>query len=664
MNNSTKSRIRNLIIKGDSVAAEDFQVFPKLSQTYWVFPVFGILAIANQSFLYLIAWFFLYFFKVITLGIINRDISAALKVRDQEQKLSDINKQKEQEILDKENKAIRDKKKAKKIAEQNNIKTIILHLMDTAFESAVAQCHQQFDIKINLPISSWEPNHYKQMAIYNNSVFIEDYSSLKKNCFSRGINITESIIKFNKYIYHDINVPKLKNNIMPFYFSGDSEKRATEPVKRYRTYVSHTQSIFSNIFEILMEKESLSISMLGDTDWNLAIDNLKAKCVVSEASYQECLNNFQADSLDKIIKFNKASRNGWEDNNIAFINDSAEPKDLSSDNIQFFCKRLFQYLLNVPVWMPVNISIFWEKESQVLILDAEMPDLSGDISKLRELKSGKKIVSATKKEAEQFREDILFYYPILLTYLVAKNNVSNWLKFICINGFVKYIDPATGNPTSANILSMAVKPEDIVEIDIKNIEPTACFKRFKGLSASKVADLIPVEPIISFNKDENRFIDGKDVTDSVSGTNLALMDWQDFEYLVRQIFEEEFQSAGAEVRVTQSSRDKGVDAIIFDPDPIRGGKIVVQAKRYSHTVDVSAVRDLYGTVLNEGANSGIIITTSNYGKDSHDFAKDKPLKLLNGSNLLHLLEKHGHKAHIDLDEAKKKLAADRRNSKE
>jgi restriction system protein len=99
-----------------------------------------------------------------------------------------------------------------------------------------------------------------------------------------------------------------------------------------------------------------------------------------------------------------------------------------------------------------------------------------------------------------------------------------------------------------------------------------------------------------------------------------------------------------------------VDAIAFDPDPIRGGKIVIQAKRYTNPVGVSAVRDLYGTVINEGASRGILVTTSIYGADSYDFAKDKPLTLLNGGNLLHLLAKHGHPARIDLAEAKK-LAA-------
>src|SRR5207237_3569804 len=114
------------------------------------------------------------------------------------------------------------------------------------------------------------------------------------------------------------------------------------------------------------------------------------------------------------------------------------------------------------------------------------------------------------------------------------------------------------------------------------------------------------------------------------------MDWEDFEHLIREVFAKEFNSNGGEVKVTQASRDGGVDAVAFDPDPIRGGKIVIQAKRYTNVVGVSAVRDLFGTVMNEGANKGILVTTSHYGSDAYDFAKGKPLTLLDGGNLLSL----------------------------
>jgi restriction system protein len=186
------------------------------------------------------------------------------------------------------------------------------------------------------------------------------------------------------------------------------------------------------------------------------------------------------------------------------------------------------------------------------------------------------------------------------------------------------------------------------------VDPKTCFKQLKGVGSSKLHGLAPVAPIICINKEDKRFVESYEVVNNMDeSTNIAAMDWQDFENLIREIFEKEFSGVGGEVKITQASRDRGVDAIAFDPDPIRGGKIVIQAKRYTNIVGVSAVRDLYGTVMNEGATKGILVTTTDYGPDAYHFAKDKPLTLLNGSNLLHLLEKHGHKAKIDINEAKK-----------
>ena len=179
----------------------------------------------------------------------------------------------------------------------------------------------------------------------------------------------------------------------------------------------------------------------------------------------------------------------------------------------------------------------------------------------------------------------------------------------------------------------------------------------KGVASSKLSTLTPVQPILQIDRSDKRFVQSYDVADQLDDTtNIAAMDWEDFEHLIRELFEKEFQANGGEVKVTQASRDGGVDAVAFDPDPIRGGKIVIQAKRYTNTVGVSAVRDLYGTVLNEGATKGILVSTADYGPDAYEFAKGKPLTLLSGSNLLHLLEKHGHHAKIDLREAKKIIA--------
>jgi restriction system protein len=56
--------------------------------------------------------------------------------------------------------------------------------------------------------------------------------------------------------------------------------------------------------------------------------------------------------------------------------------------------------------------------------------------------------------------------------------------------------------------------------------------------------------------------------------------------------------------------------------------------------------------MNEGANRGILITTAGFGPDSYEFAKDKPISLVDGQNLIVMLQKHGKKFRIDLEEAR------------
>ena len=76
--------------------------------------------------------------------------------------------------------------------------------------------------------------------------------------------------------------------------------------------------------------------------------------------------------------------------------------------------------------------------------------------------------------------------------------------------------------------------------------------------------------------------------------------------------------------------------------------MVIQAERYRHTVEVSAVRDLFGTLQNDGASKGILVTTSGYGPTAFEFASGKPMELIDGSNLLYLLAEHAQiQARID-----------------
>jgi restriction system protein len=313
-----------------------------------------------------------------------------------------------------------------------------------------------------------------------------------------------------------------------------------------------------------------------------------------------------------------------------------------------------------PDTFPQEYDVEYTPESKILLIDYFLPSID-DIPTLKEVRYNIsqdqfKEVHISESSLNKLYDDLLYQITLRTLHELYEADIINVISSIIFNGYVRFTDKSTGKEISACILSIQAQRDDFLNINLENIDPKVCFKALKGIGSSKLYGLAPIAPIMKLDKEDKRFVVPYEVVEKIDeATNIAAMDWQDFENLIRELFEKEFVPEGGEVKITQVSRDEGVDAVIFDPDPIRGGKIVIQAKRYTNVVGVSAVRDLYGTVLNEGAMKGILVTTADYGPDSYKFAQDKPLTLLNGSNLLHLLEKHGHKAKIDIREAKKIL---------
>jgi restriction system protein len=310
--------------------------------------------------------------------------------------------------------------------------------------------------------------------------------------------------------------------------------------------------------------------------------------------------------------------------------------------------------LALPHSVPRTWEIDFGDEERILVVDFRLPDIvHRPPFKIVHLKKGpvKKPLSQTER-----KEIIPRVHPAILLRVAHElflNDQAEVIRLLVLNGWVEFDDPSTGVRTKAYTASLMVERDQISNLNLGKIDPLVAFDSLHGKSAGKLIEIIPIEPTLSLNRKDSRFVDAKAVLGSLNkSTNLAAMDWQDFEHLIRELFEKEFAGRGAEVKITQASRDRGVDAIAFDPDPIHGGKYVIQAKRYTHTVDVSAVRDLCAVVTKEGASRGILVTTSNYGSDAYAFANNSPITLLNGAQLLGLLEKHGYSFRIDMQEAR------------
>ena len=125
--------------------------------------------------------------------------------------------------------------------------------------------------------------------------------------------------------------------------------------------------------------------------------------------------------------------------------------------------------------------------------------------------------------------------------------------------------------------------------------------------------------------------------EDTNATEIQSLSGVEFENLCLRLL----QKMDFSVSTTSISGDGGIDLIAISDKPMFKGKYIIQCKRYKDTVGVAFVRDLYGVVTDEKANKGILITTGHFSSSAINFAEDKNIELIDGDELLSLLNEYG-----------------------
>jgi restriction system protein len=294
-----------------------------------------------------------------------------------------------------------------------------------------------------------------------------------------------------------------------------------------------------------------------------------------------------------------------------------------------------------PENFPQHAKLAYVPESKQLVAEYDLPSLEvvPEVSSYKYVKTKDEVTKSRRPLAQRkaLYSSVIAQVTLRTLKELFKADRSEFVETIVFNGYVATLDKGTGRPLRICLVTLRTSRDIFTQLELGKVDPLACLKVLNASVSKSPAELAPVRPVLEFNMVDPRFIEETDVLSGLDQRpNLMDLTYLEFESLITNLF----QKMGLETRLTQASRDGGVDCVAYDPRPIFGGKVVIQAKRYKHTVGVSAVRDLFGTVQNEGASKGILVTTSGYGKASFEFAEGKPLELLSGSNLLYLLKEY------------------------
>ncbi|MFJ3041595.1 restriction endonuclease [Streptomyces tendae] len=291
-----------------------------------------------------------------------------------------------------------------------------------------------------------------------------------------------------------------------------------------------------------------------------------------------------------------------------------------------------------PEGFPRRVAMTYDPAARQLVVDWELPAV-GVVpqSKYVRYMYAADQYRETPRPAGQRRalyKEVLAQCMLLVLHELFAADASGALDSVALNGFVDGHDPTTGRRSQIFLATVMAACSSFRELHLAQVDAESCLaEALRGQLSTRPDQLVAIRPgrrpeevghrVATHGGDEE--------------PDLYEMDPITFEGLVAELFE----AMGMQAVTTQRSNDGGVDVRAFDPTPIRGGQIVVQVKRYRNTVPPTAVRDLYGTVQDAGANKGVLVTTSGFGPGAHTFANGKPLELIAGRELVDLLRRHG-----------------------
>ena len=362
-----------------------------------------------------------------------------------------------------------------------------------------------------------------------------------------------------------------------------------------------------------------------------------------ESINQEIIQAGHAYELERIKKN--------EDTDILQINYQSKQPDAVQ---KYFELVLFKS--DYPAIFPKHATLEYHKENHTLYISMELPhpDLIPREKEIINSPEDKKeiVISYSKKEFVKLYNDIIYKIILKTFHELFSADKHETVDAINFSGWVKTLNRGNGQFENTHIASLFASREMFAEINLKQVDPEICFKYLKGISGPVLCDLKSITVPFTLHQRNGQNGSAKKILEPIdNSTNLANMVWREFEKNIMDLFQKEFDVSNADVKLIHSALETGLEAIAEDPDPIRGGKILFHAKRSIKPIPVSAIRELFGSVIHEAAIKGIIVTTADFTPEAYEFAKNKPLRLVNGSSLLGMFEKQGRHMRINLREA-------------
>jgi tellurite resistance protein len=176
---------------------------------------------------------------------------------------------------------------------------------------------------------------------------------------------------------------------------------------------------------------------------------------------------------------------------------------------------------------PQHFEVGYYPASKLLIVEYELP-APDKVPRLAEVKFVRSRGEFTETELSQKRfenlyGDVLCQIALRTLHELFEADTIRGLESIVFNGNVTALDPVSGHMLMRCVLTLQAERTAFLAVNLRKVDPQACFRGMGGLAPEKILDLKTVQPLAALDRTSDRFASANDLGES--GASL-LDEWQ------------------------------------------------------------------------------------------------------------------------------------------
>ena len=241
-----------------------------------------------------------------------------------------------------------------------------------------------------------------------------------------------------------------------------------------------------------------------------------------------------------------------------------------------------------PEGFPQRHRVAYVPESAQLVVEYELPTLEA-IPQVREYRyvKARDETASTARPAKEVRAQyasVVAQVALRTVHELFEADRAGRAETVVFNGIVATTDPSTGRPVTPCLVTLRTT-RDVFEESTSpgRADGVSGPPQRRGLEEARGARARASGARVRHGRPAFRRGDRR-----ARRARPAPQPARAHPHRVRRLIQNLFAKMGLDTKQTRPSRDGGVDCVAYDPRPIFGGKVVIQAKRYRHTVDVSS----------------------------------------------------------------------------